>query len=99
VLFRSNDITNVPVNTARANLNTEYKAIEERLAKLTINVHGAVLQMLSAAFQVRQEEMKNAIQEHQQRAQWEAQQKQAAADAALAAQQAEIEAANRPKLV
>jgi hypothetical protein len=91
-------ITNVPVTTARTNLNTEYKSIEGRLAALTINVHGAILQMLGAAFQVRQEEMKNAISEHQQRAAWEKEQAERKAQAELEKQQDEIAKANRPGL-
>lgn len=93
------DITNVAVNTARSNLNSEYKGIEERLAKLPIGLHGAILQMLGAAFQVRQDEMKNAISEHQQRAQWKQAQDAKAAQEKLEAEQREIEEANRPKLV
>lgn len=94
-----NEITNVPVNTARANLNSEYKAVEERLAKLSINLHGAILQMLGAAFQVRQEEMKNAISEHQMRVQWQKEKDAAEAQKKLEAEQAEAEKANKPQLV
>lgn len=93
-----NDITNVPVNTARANLNEEYKNVESRLAKLSINIHGAILQMLGAAFQVRQEEMKNAISEHQQMLAYRKMEEERKAGEKLEAEQAAIEQANRPHL-
>lgn len=92
------DITNVPVNTARANLNSEYKAVEQRLANLPISLHGAILQMLGAAFQVRQEEMKNAISEHQQRAMWLKSEEERKAQEKLDAEQAAIAEANKPQL-
>lgn len=59
------NIVNVPVNTARHNLAAAYKHIEETLAKLSIHIHGAILQQLGAAYAVRETETRTAIQEHQ----------------------------------
>lgn len=93
-----NDITNVPVTTARTNMNTEYKAIEDRLAKLPLPSHGAILQMLGAAYQVREDAMKNAISEHQAAIAWRRQQEEEKARKDLEAEQERIAAANKPQL-
>ena len=58
-------IADVPVATAINNLQTEYLAIAKRLRAYSIQIHGSVLNMLQTEFQLRQDETKNAIQEHQ----------------------------------
>lgn len=93
------NLTSEPVSTARHNLNTEYKAIEERLAKLPLPIHGAIMQMLGAALTVRQEVMRNTIQDHAQRQQWEREQEEKRKAEALEKEQQAIAEANKPKLV
>src|ERR1039457_6192879 len=58
-------IADVPVAIAINNLQTEYLAIAKRLRAYSIQIHGSVLNMLQTEFQLRQDETKNAIQEHQ----------------------------------
>jgi len=91
-------IANVPVATAINTLRNEYIAIAKRLRANSLQIHGSILNMLQTEFQLRQEETKNAIQEHQhQHAQaQEAEAKKA--QAKLEAEQAAIAEANRPKL-
>ena len=93
-----NDITNVAVTTARANTHQEFKAIDERLAKLPINQHGALLQMLGASYQVRENAMKDALAEHQHAVALRRECEATKAQEQLEAQQREIEEANKPKL-
>lgn len=91
-------IANMPVATAINTLQNEYITISKRLRANSLQIHGSILNMLQAEFQLRQEETKNAIQEHQhQHAQaQEAEAKKA--QAKLEAEQAAIAEANRPKL-
>ena len=91
-------ITNVPVTTARTNLNSEYRYMEDRIAKLPLPMHGSLLQMLQAAFQVRQETMRDAIAEHQFRAQQQQKAEQEKAVKEIERQQAEAATANQPKM-
>lgn len=98
-------ISREPVSSAINNMQTEYLGIAKRLRALSLNVAGTVLNMLQAELQLRQEEMKNAIEEHKfqesvkQRAAAMAQaEKDAEAQKELARQQKEIEEANRPRL-
>lgn len=91
-------IANEPVATAISNLQTEYLAIAKRLRGYSIQIHGSILNMLQTEFQLRQDETKNAIQEFQHQEQLR--QAAAAKDAQdkLEAEQAAIEAANKPHL-
>ena len=91
-------IAREPVSTAISNLQQEYLAISKRLRALPLNVAGSVLNQLQTEFQLRQEETKNAIDEH--RFQLDVKRRVAEAEAAekLAADQKEIEEANRPRL-
>lgn len=91
-------IVNVPITTAVSNLHAEYIAISKRLAALPLNISGAILGNLNNEYQLRQDEARNAIQEHQQRIAWQKEQGAAKAQAKLEAEQAEIAAANKPKL-
>lgn len=91
-------IANEPVATAINNLQTEYLAIAKRLRSYSIQIHGSVLNMLQTEFQLRQDETKNAIQEFQHQEQLRQAKAQAEAQAKLEAEQAEIAAANKPKL-
>ena len=93
-----NNSVSVPVTTAVSNLHSEYAAISKRLAALPLNVSGALLGNLNNEYQLRQDEGRNAIQEHQQLAAWHKEQEAAKAQAKLEAEQAEIAAANKPKL-
>jgi hypothetical protein len=93
-----NDITNMAVTTARVNLHTELKAIDDRLAKLPVHQHGALLQMLGASYQVRENAMKDAIAEHQHKLAFQREREAQKAQEKLEAQQREIEEANKPKL-
>lgn len=90
-------IANVPVTTAISNVHMELQAISKRLRGYSLQVHGTILNMLQAEFQLRQEETKNAIEEH--KFQESVRQRDAAMEAqkALEAEQAEIAAANQPK--
>ena len=92
------DITNEPTTTVRTNLQSEFKAISDRLGRHPIHLHGALLQMLGADFEVRQTTMKDAIAEHQNKAAYAKHlaDKKAAED--LDAEQKRIADANRPKL-
>ena len=92
-------IANEPVASAINNLQTEYLAIAKRLRSYSIQIHGSVLNMLQTEFQLRQDETKNAIQEFQHQEQLRQARAQAEAQAKLEAEQAEIAAANKPKLV
>jgi hypothetical protein len=92
-------IANVPVSTAISNLQTEYLAVAKRLRGYSIQVHGSILNMLQTEFQLRQDETKNAISEHQHQMAIQQAADQAKAQAELEKQQAEAEEANRPKLV
>lgn len=67
------NIVNVPVNTARHNMNQAFKKIEDTLFALPIHQHGALLQQLGASYAIREMEAKTAIQEHQHTAQLKAQ--------------------------
>lgn len=58
------NITNVAVSTARHNLNHLYEKLEKELASQPVPIHGAVLNMLQTAFQVRQQTVQLAIEEH-----------------------------------
>ena len=91
-------IANEPVASAINNLQTEYLAIAKRLRSYSIQIHGSVLNMLQTEFQLRQDETKNAIQEFQHQEQLRQARAQAEAQAKLEAEQAEIAAANKPKL-
>ena len=91
-------IANEPVATAIANMQQEYIAVAKRLRQYSIQIHGSVLNMLQTEFQLRQDETKNAISEFQHQEQLRQQAAQAEAQRKLEAEQAEIEAANRPKL-
>ena len=91
-------IANEPVSTSINNLQTEYLAIGKRLRALSIQVHGSVLNMLQTEFQLRQDETKNAISEFQHQESVRREKEQAEANAKLEAQQAEVAAANKPKL-
>lgn len=82
------NITNVAVNTARNNLNHLYKQLEMELATQPLPIHGAVLQMLQTAFQVRQQATQLAMEEHKYQVQRKQQEE---------AEKAKAEAA-RPKL-
>ena len=92
-------IAREPVSTAVANMQNEYLAISKRLRALPLNVAGSVLNNLQTEFQLRQEETKNAIDEH--RFQLDVKRRHAEAEAAekLAKEQAAAEDANRPRLV
>lgn len=92
-------IANVPVATAIANMQQEYIAIAKRLRGYSIQIHGSVLNMLQTEFALRQDETKNAIEEHRFRLGVEQRRQQDKAQEKLEAEQAEIEQANRPKLV
>ena len=93
-----NDITNVAVTTARVNLHSELKHIDERLGKLPVHQHGALLQMLGASYQVRENAMKDAIAEHQHRVAAKREHEAQKAQEKLEAEQREIAEANKPKL-
>ena len=91
-------IANVPVATAIANMQQEYIAVAKRLRGYSIQIHGSILNMLQTEFALRQDETKNAIEEHRFRLGVEQRRQQEEAQRKLEAEQAEIEAANRPKL-
>ena len=91
-------IANVPVATAIANMQQEYIAVAKRLRGYSIQIHGSILNMLQTEFALRQDETKNAIEEHRFRLGVEQRRQQEAAQKKLEAEQAEIEQANRPKL-
>ncbi len=90
-------IANVPVTTSISNVHMELQAISKRLRGYSIQVAGTILNMLQAEFQLRQEETKNAIEEH--KFQESVKQRVAAeeAQAKLELEQAEIAEANKPK--
>jgi membrane protein involved in colicin uptake len=92
-------IAREPVSTAVNNMQNEYLQIAKRLRALPLNVAGSVLQQLSTEFQLRQEETKNAIEEHKFHLAVKLRQEQDEAAKKLAAEQQEIEEANRPRLV
>ena len=92
-------IANVPVATAIANMQQEYIAIAKRLRGYSIQIHGSILNMLQTEFALRQDETKNAIEEHRFRLGVEQRRQQDETQKKLEAEQAEIEAANRPHLV
>lgn len=91
-------IANVPVTTAINNMQQEYLAVAKRLRAHSLQVHGTILNMLQGEFQLRQDETKNAIQEHQHELALKQAAEQAKAQADLDKQQADIEKANRPTL-
>ena len=91
-------IANEPVATAIANMQQEYIAVAKRLRGYSIQIHGSVLNMLQTEFALRQDETKNAIEEHRFRLGVEQRRQQDEAQKKLEAEQAEIEQANRPKL-
>lgn len=92
-------ISREPVASAINNLQTEYFEIAKRLRKNSIQVHGSILNMLQTEFQLRQDETRNALEEH--KFQESVKQRQAQMEAAekLQAEQKAIEEANRPRLV
>ena len=92
------DITNEPTTTARTNLQSEFKVISDRLGRHPIHLHGALLQMLGADFEVRQTTMKDAIAEHPNRAAYAKHLADKKAAEELEAEQNRIAEANRPKL-
>jgi len=92
-------ITNIPVATAISNVQQEYLASSKRLRALPIQEAGAVLNMLNTEFQLRQETAKNAIDEHKFQLAVKQRAEQEEAARKLAAEQKEIEEANRPRLV
>lgn len=92
-------IANVPVATAISNMQQEYLAIAKRLRQHSIQVHGTILNMLQAEFGLRQDETKNAIEEHKFQAAVRQREEQMEAQKKLEAEQKEIEEANRPRLV
>ena len=92
-------IANVPVSTAIANMQQEYIAVAKRLRGYSIQIHGSILNMLQTEFALRQDETKNAIEEHRFRLGVEQRRQQDETQKKLEAEQAEIEAANRPHLV
>ena len=87
------------VTTAVHNLQTVYLETAKKLRALPLNVHGSVLNHLQTEFQLRQEETKNAIDEHKYQAAVKQRAEQQAAQEKLAAEQLEIEEANKPRLV
>ena len=91
-------IANEPVASAINNLHTVYLDISKKLRALDLNVAGSVLNNLQTEFQLRQEETKNAIEEHKFQLSVKARAAEAEAAEKLAAEQREIEEANRPKL-
>jgi hypothetical protein len=91
-------IADVPVSTAISNLQTEYIAIAKRLRGYSIQVHGSILNMLQTEFALRQDETKNAIEEHKFHLAVQQREEAARAQKALEAQQEEIAQANRPTL-
>jgi hypothetical protein len=91
-------IANVPVATAIANMQQEYIAVAKRLRGYPIQIHGSILQMLQTEFNLRQDEAKNAIDEYKFQAATKQRAEQLEAQKKLEAEQAEIEAANKPKL-
>jgi hypothetical protein len=92
-------IANEPVATAISNLQNEYMAISKRLRACSVQIHGSVLNMLQTEFQLRQDETKNAISEYQHQEQMRREAQAKADQEKLEAEQAEIAAANKPKLV
>lgn len=92
-------IANVPVATAINNMQQEYMALSKRLRAQPLNVAGRILNMLQTEFDLRQEETKNAIDEHKFQLAVKQRAEQEGAAAKLAAEQQEIEEANRPRLV
>jgi len=92
-------IANVPVATAISNMQNEYIAIAKRLRQHSIQVHGSILNMLQTEFSLRQDETKNAIEEHKFQLSVKQRAEQEEAAKKLAAEQQEIEEANRPRLV
>jgi chromatin segregation and condensation protein Rec8/ScpA/Scc1 (kleisin family) len=92
-------IAREPVSTAVNNMQNEYLQIAKRMRAMPLNVAGRVLNMLQTEFDLRQEETKNAIDEYkfQESVKRRIQEEEAAKR--LAAEQAEIEEANRPRLV
>lgn len=94
-----NEITNEPTTNARTNLQGEFKQISDRLGRHPIHLHGALLQMLGADYEVRQTTMKDAIAEHQNKAAYAKHLADKKAAEELEAEQKRIADANRPKLV
>lgn len=92
------EITNVPVNTARANVDRVFRLCEKELANLPIEQSNAVFSMLQATQQMRIQVMQGVVQDHQAETNYKRQKEAEAAQAKLEAEQAEIEKANRPKL-
>ena len=93
------DISAIPVTTAISNLQTEYLSLAKRLRGYSIQVHGSILNMLQTEFQLRQDETKNAIEEHKFKLAVKQRAENDAAQAKLEADQKAIAEANRPKLV
>ena len=91
-------IANVPVASAINNLQTEYLEIAKRLRKNSIQIHGSILNMLQTEFQLRQDETRNAIEEHKFQESVRQRVAQDEAHKKLADEQKAIEEANRPKL-
>jgi len=94
-----NAITNMPVATSINNVQQLYLATSKKLRELSIQEAGTVINMLSSEFQLRQDVAKNAIDEYKHAQAIENEAKAAEAARKLAAEQKEIEEANRPRLV
>ena len=92
-------IVNAPVATAIANMQNEYIQIAKRLRALPMQVHGSVLSMLQTEFQLRQQETQNAIEQHKYELAVRHRAEEREKAEKLAAEQKEIEEANRPRLV
>ena len=91
-------ITRQPVATAISNIQSEYLGTSKRLLRLSIQECGTVLNMLNTEFQLRQETAKAAVDEYKHKEMLR-QAKEADENAKkLAAEQKDIEDANRPKL-
>ncbi len=94
-----NAITNMPVATSINNVQQLYLATSKKLRELSIQEAGTVINMLSSEFQLRQDVAKTAIDEYKHAQAVENEAKAAEAARKLAAEQKEIEEANRPRLV
>jgi hypothetical protein len=92
-------ISDVQVSTAISNLQAEYLAIAKRLRAYSLQIHGSVLNLLQTEFALRQDEMKNAIEEHKFKLDVEQRKQKEEASAKLAAEQEAIAKANAPHLV
>ena len=91
-------ISREPVSTAVSNVQAEYLGISKRLRALPLNMAGTVLNFLQGEFQLRQEETKNAIDEHRFQASVKQREKDEENQRKLEAEQKAAEEANRPRL-